>query len=634
MPANLTLTITHPSGTLARQVVAVDVAGPQRRFGQSATLDFTVAEDYWLLSDAGNAANPLRENCLVLLERDGNTLFRGYAYQLERTQTAAGEQAVKVSCKDRMGKWEKTLAGSGAHCLFTAECPTAEFGRTVAGDDGPFAPTPISLVPADQQAGYDSTDAQWPVYPKFSSATDEPSSHSPWLAKSVMRLTETLDSIDDSSTDPILVLDWTVFTAPGFAQLGDELVQYEAVYPASPASGNTGYLANLTRGALGSVAAGHLAGTECCQRCLKTLSPRVLTTLTHNSGDPLPSGDYRIKVTDGRFDFSYDPASLSFLFGYYGAYDEDSVDGLTLGKLATRLLKFDRELGGPGLSDDQIDISGLDFIPVSRFQVDSEQGTLETLQGLIDEVALDRRGFSEKPIGLYYDSDTDQAVLTSIVQSPPALAFHSAADVTDQAGLDSLYSAVAVRFASDDPCMLTSRDRMWHAAPGDQFNTLSSPNDTFVTDVMYCAQDRALAAGWQADPTDTHASSHLRYLSDGLAGTGWGLRFDSPIAAYDAEPPAVVLYAWFEDPAAVINSARLVLDMRGYAPGGELKLDLVAFDSYEPGTTDDAPPSIGSIVPLSDTLAFIIYGGSPELSTSARTRRWVALPGQPMREVL
>jgi hypothetical protein len=83
----------------------------------------------------------------------------------------------------------------------------------------------------------------------------------------------------------------------------------------------------------------------------------------------------------------------------------------------------------------------------------------------------------------------------------------------------------------------------------------------------------------------------------------------------------------------VVNSARLTLDMRGFAPGGELKLDMVAYDAYTPGATDSDPPTLGSVVPLADSLAFVIYGGANELSTSARTRRWTALPGQPLREV-
>jgi hypothetical protein len=537
----LTLTLTHPSGAPSRQVVAVDVQGPQRSFGQAATLDFTVAEDYSLLSDAANPANPLRENCRVELARDGVVLFRGYAYQLERTQTAWGEQAIKASCKDRLGKWEKTLAGIGAHCLFTVECPTAGFGRSV--DGSPTTTVMIPLQLADQRAGYDQVDAEWPVYPKFAAATDTPSSASPWLAKSVMPATELWADLDDSSTGPIQVEDWTVFTAPGFAQLGSELVQYEYAYPQSPAAGNVGYLANISRGALGSTAAAHLAGTACCQRCLKTLSPRILTALTYGAGDPVAAGDYRIKVTDGRFDFSYDPSGLPALNGYYGAYDEDNSAGVTLASLATGLLKFDRALGGPGLSDGQIDVSGLDFIPVSRYQVDSEQGTLETLQALIDEVALDRRGFGRRPIGLYYDSDGDKAVLASLAQGAPDCYMRSAQDVTEQVGLDNLYSAVAVRFASDDPCQLISQDRMWHKAVGEQVNTLPSPNDTYVTNVMYCAQDRMLAAGWQPDGTVTHASPYLRFLTDGQGGTGWGLEFDKGIAAHDAEAPAAVLYA-------------------------------------------------------------------------------------------
>jgi hypothetical protein len=42
---------------------------------------------------------------------------------------------------------------------------------------------------------------------------------------------------------------------------------------------------------------------------------------------------------------------------------------------------------------------------------------------------------------------------------------------------------------------------------------------------------------------------------------------------------------------------------------------------------------VGNVVPLADTLTFSIYGGSTELVTSARPRRWTALPGHALQEV-
>jgi hypothetical protein len=356
-------------------------------------------------------------------------------------------------------------------------------------------------------------------------------------------------------------------------------VQYEHAYPAAPASGTSGYLGGISRGALGSTAASHLAGTTVTPRCLKTLSPRALTTLSYGAGEIVAPGDYRPKVSDGGFEFAVDPAGFPGLSGYYAAYDEDSPDGVTLASLAQSVLGFAREQGGAGLSPEQLDSSALDFIPLSRCQVDHAQGTLETLLAVIDEVALDRRGFAARPLALYYDSALDRAVLTSLRQGAPVIRLPSAREVIDQTALDSRPSAVAVQFANDDPSQLISRERMWHKAVGEQFNALPSPNDTFVSAIRFCGQDRALGAGWQTDATPTHASPYLRYLTDGQAGSGWGLEFDQSIAAHDGEAPAVVLYAWFEDPATTINAARLVLDLRGYAPGGELKLDLVGFDT-------------------------------------------------------
>lgn len=620
----LTLTITHPDGSVSAAVTPVSVSGPLRKFNAAAMLSCTIAELYSLLSDSTNAANPLRKGSMVVLVRNGVTLFKGYVYEITPQEAQGGVQTIQLSCKDRMGKWELTLAGVSGIPQFTAECATSALGyesNAVTINGG----TQIELAPLDQTDGYDDTVASWPTYPKFNSATDTPSSASPWIAKSKMPATSLLANIDDTSTAAIAIADYTVLTCPGFVQIGTELIQYEFTYAVHPASGTHGYIANLTRGALGSTAASHTAGDAVTQRVRKTISQRVPVRVFNGSDDVDP-GDYQTMISDGRFDFGYDPAGLTNLKGSYGVYDEDASDGLSVASLATAILEYDRASGGAGLSSGQIDVTGLDFIPVSRYQVGSAQTTLDTLRALADQAGLDRRGFGAKPIGMYYDSSTDKATLLSLTQKGTAdMTLRSARDMTEQIPLAGLYSGVCVTYSSDSPSQLATLTRMWHPKPGDQFNTDGSPNDTYVAAIIYSGQNRSVADdNYLSDLTATHNSPHLRNIVDGRKDTGWGLLMDGPDTAFDDEDPAAVLYAWFGNSAAVISAIYIVIDMRGFVPGGFTLLDVVGLDAYTPGD----PPTVGNVIQLADALRYIISGGG-DLNSHGPQQRWIMGPQGP-----
>lgn len=593
--SSYTLTITHPSRLntdavpvlVYRQVVASGISLPAMG-DNPRTLTFDLSDHYDVFSNPADATNPLTWGSYVVLTRTTSagtqTIFEGTVATIEDSLSGGAPSSLSISCVSIEAALHHTLADGGNTLNYEIVAPVISL-------------TGLVLYKLTGVAGY-SSDVLYPVYPGFSTATNTPSSSSPWVARSKSRSTTIGQDMTNVATTAFKVADDRELTAPGFLQIGTELLHYSQAW--KDAAGQSWVGGTIVRGVLGSTNAAHTNGDACYQRVLKPICDSAPMTLRYGgSAQIVPRDKYHPRPSEGRFDFNRD-------FSYYSSssdcdisfYDIDAAGAYTAAELITLWLEAGVAYGGPEIAAGDIDTSGLDEILLGRQVIDAANGQTNTwacIWALIDEVWNSCVSGTARKHMFFYSALNGKWTAKTIRQGLSATAtFLHATQKTSSYSMSQLYQAALVSYDVSEPVALLDSDRVYHLAIGDaaSYLTAGATTASLVTDIMYMYSDRANAGGWQESAGASHNQS-TELMLDGVPTTGWGLRFNE-IFWTSGEDPTIICCLWFPNATPQsVDYVELVFDARRFIPT-YYEIDVVGLSSYVVGD----PPTIGSIVPL------------------------------------
>ena len=591
-----TFNITHPDGSINQNLspasYTLDESG-----SDAAILSLTIEHDFARFDDESAATNPVQVGAYIVYTRGSQVRFRGKVYDINRNEASPNYITLIAYDKSKGLRSGGTLASISGVYRWSVETAIVDFAN-------------VALSADCQTDGYDP-DSPYPVYPAYSEMTDTPDSTSPWIAKNASRTTTLAqDIVGVAAATPIQITDVTQFKFPGFFQINTEIIQVEHGY--IDASGDHWLGGSMLRGALGSTPATHSTSDNIYQRVPKVITDARDYEVRRDPSDKIiTAAEYRVKHTDGRFDFPNDPSAYTTLEADYSAYDMDDAAAETVGTVIGYLMEATVANLGPGYAGADYDTSGLDTMYVTRIYPDNPLYTWDAISWLLDESWAAGGVDTDRHLG-YYSSADNKYYFKSIKQdnASPDYTIRGGIEHTDTASLSALYSAALVQFFTDEPSSLLATDRVYHPTVGDQTDHCGGGgNANLFNAILYQDVERAGGAGWQADTATGSNNIYTSRLFDGDPSSGWGIRAADTM--WDtADPWTWILFTWFPS-AQILDYVKMSIDIRSWVPSF-YAIEVVGLDSYTPGD----PPSLGNVVPLSRTLFWTV----PNTSTPSLMR--------------
>src|SRR3990167_4997732 len=555
--ADLTISIINPQGGHVVDLFPtfIECGG---EIQEASAARFVLEYGYSWYQDTADPTNPVQENAHLTFTRDSQTPWRGWVFSARKIQTELGKQAIEIIALDRIAKLNKCIAKIDGNPLFTVETPY------VAIDNYTLKQAPVL------------SEIKYRFYPA-------PADIDPWIPTASSNSTTLDANIGIADTEITGTTDPSGFMPLGLIQIDSEWIFYNG-YDTTAASDKYVFK-NCTRGALGTTAATHLAAATIFERRSQKIHPVLpiavqgFNTIT-SAWEYLPDSAYTVQPYEGSFDMSYDvlgyvtsEKDFNAVRASYGIFDEDSVDAVNLQDVIVSILTEPVTNGGPGLIAADYNVSGLDFIKITRVRVTKVTYVIDFIKNLLDELGL-QRAEGEDAIGLWYDHQNDKINIQPITQKAAydpldpdnaANADHKYQNMTgidEEISLEDIYSGVEVTYQIPFNDNLAAPQRMWH--PNINTETIGA-NAQQVDQFFYQNEEGPLLDGWNKDGGSSSNNVYTDRLTDGFDTTGWGLKFGPTSPGANAD----FLYGWFGDETTAevrrVENIKIILDCRRFS---------------------------------------------------------------------
>jgi hypothetical protein len=404
MTVALEIIATSPTGSVSAPITPI-YAKITADLQEPARLHCKIENRFDDYLPENDPANNVQANSLIEFTRNGDVIF--YGYIPNKKSIRMSEQFIEFVALDMIGKLRQCLASIDGDPLFTRTTPAVTM-------------TEYALRQATAIG-----DTLYPFYP-------EPGDADPWIPSANLNQTTLyVDGVGGAIGPAVTTIVATAqnrgFPPLGLIRIGTEWIQYDG-YDYS--SGSDRYrFKNCTRGALGTTAATHTEGATIYLRKCQGIHPTVPVFVegyntVESAWEPIADDMYVLAVDECRFDFQTDilnwttsEVNYNALRATFAVFDEDHVDAVNLGSIATDVLTESRENGGPGFTDGvdlEVD-SALDAIHVARVRVGKSENCLAFLENLIDEMGL-KKADDEDLIGIYYDQGAKKVTVAPVAQ--------------------------------------------------------------------------------------------------------------------------------------------------------------------------------------------------------------------------